>query len=184
MKDFFDYRKPALWITASLAAASLLPAVLLMRKPKRLVKSLLDQTFKVEEILYQAPFYALDYTADEAPSYRLGAKLDLWSRDHDPVDQEGSPWLPLGQMTPLTLQQKNFDNLFFTGREVLFRHLRRKNHKAWQLDLTEDPKGAFYYLLQQKNGQVYLASGYRTDGHKSPDAQASIIGWLFLLTPA
>ncbi len=184
MKDFFDYRKPALWITASLAAASLLPAVLLMRKPKRLIKSLLGQTFRVDNILYQAPFYALDYTVDAAPSYKLGTSLDLWSRDHDPVDPEGPPWLPLGQMIDLTLNQKNFDNLFFTGREALFRNLRRKNHKAWQLDLAEDPKGAFYYLLQEKNGEVYLAYGYRTDGLKSPDSQASIIRWLFLLTPA
>ena len=184
MKDFFDYRKPALWITAGLAAASLLPAVLLLKKPGRLVKSLLDQTFRVKTILYQAPFYALAYTLDSTPAYRLGTSLDLWSRVHDPADPEGSPWLALGQMTGFTLDQKNFDNLFFTGREVLFRNLRRKNHKAWQLDLAEDPKGAFYYLLQQKNGDVYLAYGYRTDGLNSPDSQASIIRWLFLLTPA
>ena len=184
MKDYFDYKKPALWITAGLAAASLVPAVLLLKKPKRLLRSLMGQALAVGEIVYQAPFYDLTYTRASAPIYRLEPGMGLWVKASDRGGPGPSEWTCLGTMTDLKLEEGNFDNRFFTGEETLFGDLRKKNRRAWQLDPADNDQGAFYYLLQQKRGQLYLAYGYRTDGLKSPDSQASIIRWLFLLTAA
>lgn len=184
MKDYFDYKKPALWITAGLAAASLVPAVLLLKKPKRLLRSLMGQALAVGEIVYQAPFYDLTYTRASAPLFRLEPGMGLWVKASDRRGPGPSEWTFLGTMTDLKLEEGNFDNRFFTGEETLFGDLRKKNRRAWQLDPADNDQGAFYYLLQQKRGQLYLAYGYRTDGLKSPDSQASIIRWLFLLTAA
>lgn len=184
MKDYFDYKKPALWITAGLAAASLVPAVLLLlKKPKRLLRSLMGQALAVGEIVYQAPFYDLTCTLASAPLYRLEPGMGLWVKASDRGGPGPSEWTFLGTLTDLKLEEGNFDNRFYTGKEALFCDLRKKNRRAWQLDLVDDDKGAFYYLLQQKRGQLYLAYGYRTDGLKSPDSLASIIRWLFLLLP-
>lgn len=97
--------------------------------------------------------------------------------------REGDDWKSLGVMGEFSLSQDNFDKLFFTGREREFARIRRRNSTAWRLDVTEDQKAAFYYLLQRRNGQVYLAYGYHTDGRDSLDSQASIIRWLFRLIP-
>lgn len=184
MKDPYHNKKPALWLTAGLAAASLVPAVLLLKKARKSPADLEGRAYEVESIVYQAPFYRFSYQPETAPLFRLQEGMELSFSPRGPGGEEKLPsWQKLGSMEDLDLEKENFDRLFFTGRDLIYHLLRRKNARAWKLDLKDDPQGTFYYLLQQKNGRVYLALGYRTDGLQSQDSKASIIRWLFLLAP-
>lgn len=183
MKNFFDNKKPALWITATIAAAAVVPAVILIKKSRR-QSALFDQDFLVAEVTYQAPFYALTYTPETAPQFRFTEDLQLFSRGGLPGNGEEAGWEELGSLCEFTLDEAHFDNLFYTGREREIARIRRRNDKAWRLDIPQGEKAAFYYLLLQKNGRVYLAYGYHMDEKKDPESRASIIRWLFKLSPS
>ena len=42
MKNFLNCKNPALWVTATVAAARVIPVVLTLRSPKRKAKDILD----------------------------------------------------------------------------------------------------------------------------------------------
>lgn len=183
MKNFFDSKKPALWITATIAAAAVVPAVILLKRAKS-QPLLFGQTLSVAEIAYQAPFYSFSYTTETAPQFRFSEDLVLSSKGDVPGKGEQAGWVKLGLMQEFSLDEAHFDNLFFTGREREIARIRRRNAKAWKLDIPDDQKAAFYYLLQQKNGDLFLTYGYQMDGKDLPESQASIIRWLFRLCPS
>lgn len=182
MKNFLDRKKPALWITATLAAAAVVPAVILLKRSKKQVKPEC-QTYRVGEICYQAPFYAFTYTAETAPSFRLSEAMELSTGVAASGPIAETVWTSLGQLREFSLNESQFDHLFFTGREREIARIRRKNVKAWRLDPSEESKAPFYYLLLQRRGQLYLAHGYHTDSNDRGDSPSSIIRWLFRLEP-
>ncbi len=183
MKDAFDYKKPTLWITATLAAASVVPAVLMIRNSRRRKSHLFDQELVIDRLLYEAPFYTASFDPAVSPSFLFSNENELQMKGHF-HSIENADWKSLGKMDALTLDRPHFDDLFFTGKEHVFWRLRKQNKKAWQMDVKEGELCAFYYLLQQRNGEVYLAYGYRADGLDRPESTASIIRWLFYLTNA
>lgn len=183
MKDFFDPKKPALWITAGLAAASLVPAVMILKKPRRYLIRLFDRDLRVDDRIYCAPFYSFAQCPDKAPLFRLTARQHLLVKGDILSDQPGSKWQDLGAMTLFDLNSLNFDSLFYTGLETEIARMRRRNYKAWQLDVPGQPHAAFYYLLQQRNGDILLAYGHHTGENEEDGQSASIIRWLFRLLP-
>lgn len=183
MKNFFDSKRPALWITATVAAAAVVPAVILLKKSRQ-PKLLFDQPYFVGEIVYQAPFYSFSCTPETAPLFRLSGDLELHSKGDMAGQKDEAGWAKLGSMREFVLDQDHFDNLFFTGKEREIARIRRRNARAWRLDISQDQKEVFYYLLQQKNGQVLLAYGYHADGQKGPESRSSTIRWLFRLNPS
>jgi hypothetical protein len=92
-------------------------------------------------------------------------------------------------MSEVALTEDNFDHYFiiiddisgWRGEESM-KKIRQDNQKAWRLILKNDPNHVFYYVLQQKNGDVYLAYGYH-DPESETDSYhgASSIRWLFQL---
>lgn len=183
MKNFFDSKRPALWITATVAAAAVVPAVILLKKSRQ-PKLLFDQSYFVCEIVYQAPFYSFSCTPETAPLFRISGDYELYSKGDMPDQGDQASWVNLGPMLEFVLDEDHFDNLFFTGKEREIARIRRRNAKAWRLDISQDQKEVFYYLLRQKNGQIYLVYGYHADGQKSPETRSSIIRWLFKLSPS
>ena len=182
VKDFFDYKKPALWITATLAAASIIPAVLVLRSSKRSLKHLLGRVYRVMAVSYQAPFYSFTYTPEEAPLFQLTDSCELLVKSDRLQGEDGGGWTSLGLMEDLALDKVNFDDLFVTGGERHIARLRRGNYRAWRFD---PPEGSvFYYLLQQRKSELYLAQLYRADASESPDSKASMIRCLFSLSPS
>lgn len=175
MKGFFDHKRPALWITASLAAASVVPAVLLLRKPRQR-RPHPELVFEVDKIAYQAPFYSVRFEAETAPYYRFSEDARLLTKE-----PQASSWQELGQMEEIPLRKVIFDDFFFTGDRSYFLKLRRRNRRAWLLDCREGTDHVFYYLLQQAGGDLYLAFGYRTDEKEGAEERASIIRCLFKL---
>lgn len=176
MKDFFDYKKPALWITATLAAACVVPAVLVLRNSKRSLKRLLGRIYRVEKVIYQAPFYSFEHKQGEAPLFRLTDSCELLE-----MARGEEAWVSLGLLEGLALDQGNFDDLFVTGRERAIARLRRNNCRAWRIGRVQDP--VFYYFLQQRRGDLYLAQGYRADGLEASESKASVIRYLLALRP-
>lgn len=184
MKDVFDYKKPTLWITATIAAASVVPAVLMIRHTRRKRAELFENELVIDELLHEAPFYTTDFDWDHSPAFRFTRDAELWMKGHFHKIDDKDEWTMLGVMDAMTLDRQCFDELFITGKEHLFWRLRKRNKSAWQLDVQEGERAAFYYLLQQKNGDIYLAYGYRADGLNRPESTASIIRWLFDLENA
>ena len=181
MKNFLNCKNPALWVTATVAAACVIPVVLTLRSPKRKAKDILDCQLSVKEIAYQAPFYSFTYIPDQAPTYQFLSDQQLFVKDDFLTKDYSKEWRSLGTMELVKLTEANFDDLFFTGQDRLFPRIRRKNLNTWQLDISGDPDSIFYYLMQQKNGDVYLAYGYRTDGQNNLDSRGCIVRWLFLM---
>ncbi|HZK28754.1 MAG TPA: hypothetical protein VFD19_00890, partial [Clostridia bacterium] len=115
MKSFLDYKNPALWITATVAAACIVPAVLVLKNPKRKAKNIFDWQYSVADVLYQASFYSSTCTPDTAPLYHFSGDRQLFVKDSAMDQDDGAEWQLLGRMEAITLSKTNFDDLFFTG---------------------------------------------------------------------
>ncbi|MBQ7920053.1 MAG: hypothetical protein IJ324_08960 [Lachnospiraceae bacterium] len=109
-------------------------------------------TFCVEDTVYsQAEEMALNFVAteDTVPLYSFSSDCIMKSSIVSRVSRE--PWRTLGVMEEVALTEENFDVYFESDSFVS--ELRGKNKKAWQLS----KENGCYYLLQQKNGGIYLA---------------------------
>ena len=60
--------------------------------------------------------------------------------------------------------------------------LRQNNEKLWRLDVADSEVRVFYLLLLQKNGDVYLTYGYRSEASNPASDAESLIRWVFKLT--
>jgi hypothetical protein len=106
------------------------------------------------------------------------------------LNNQPNGWQSLGGMSELTLTEDNFDRYFLVIDDISgwreengAETLRRDNRKAWQLIIEDDPNHVFYYVLQQKNGDIYLAYGYHSTGSNvTPPSGASSIRWLFQMS--
>ncbi len=187
IKNVLHWKRPKVWVT--LAAAALCVAVVAAcaanpAQPKEQAQPF-DHTYRVENILYDSPVYSFSYTVQTAPLYlldRLGSTRQLSILE----DQKTGNWLHAGSFEETELTEGNFDR-YFIGPDSGWQEedraaaLRRENQNAWQLDVSDSTNAVFYYLLQQKNGDVYLSYGYRnTEG----ETDRSSIRWLFKLTRA
>ena len=68
----------------------------------------------------------------------------------------------LGTLCELVLTKDNFDNMFHSSGDGWQRNqsaleIRRNTAKAWSVVYQQD---ILYYILQQNNGDLYLACGY------------------------
>ncbi len=87
--------------------------------------------------------------------------------------------MPDGGFFPMDLTAETFDALFLEQQlwhDTDAQTLREHNFQTWQAVTSSD---AFYALLQQDTGDVYLTFGYLDD-----QARPASIRWVFRLTPA
>jgi len=90
----------------------------------------------------------------------------------------------LGGMKEIHLTKKNFDVYFkdidgISGWKDSYSasKIRRDNENAWELIRKNDSSAMSYYLLKQKNGEVYLACWYPYED----DVSKNHVRWLFRL---
>ncbi|MBQ8893275.1 MAG: hypothetical protein IJ043_02570 [Clostridia bacterium] len=115
------------------------------------------------EQVYSNGSYSFVTDVESQPNYRFfNGFLHSFS---------GTEWKELGAMYHMKLDQKNFDDLFQNQSEWFSSSpskLRRNNANAWRL-WTGD---TLYFLLEQKNGDYFLAIG-----------NEDTIRWVYRLQP-
>ena len=94
------------------------------------------------------------------------------------------PWGVRGTAVLTELTDENFDQYIENQIGVniiedLCALLRTENERAWQVASGKEGDQVFYYILQQKNGDVYLTYGY--DRGIGSNKDASNIRWIFKL---
>lgn len=129
------------------------------------------KTYPAAEIVYDAPVYSMTFTSDTMPSV-VWEQTSVTLRDYTAYDYAYS------SPEELMLTAENFDALFvdaadgtagWVGGKTSAAKLRGNNAKAWSCMAQEARDGLpnLLYLLQQKDGTLYLALGYdaeATDG--------------------
>ena len=135
------------------------------------------QNYRLAAYAYENPGYP-GYKLSDLPEYAVTAEGDLLEKPAGSTE-----WITLGRMESFELTKDNFDR--YAGEDgwstllTSAAKLRRNNAEAWQL-LTDKE---LYYLLRQKDGDLYLAIGWydasEADDHYSDD---STIRWICSLT--
>ena len=187
IRNLAKWKKPALWLV--LAAVLLCGAVLLVcaLDPQSGAQSNpFGQSYRVTALDYCGGMYSFVQTPENSPLYRVSPLGKLMQK------AEGGEWEELGNLMETELTKENFDSCFYPPRSaggdweqgLSAPKLRRGNQRAWYLRVEEDPNNVFYYLLQQKDGSIYLSYGYHDpDGETDPHSDDSSIRWLFRLQP-
>ena len=201
VKSVMNYKKPAFWIVVVAVAACVAVAVCFLTNPEKNepdepdgpplytdqetdrpdgLPPLYPHRYGVVAVIYESAIYDFSMVAQEnTPFYAVTEGMGLMSQgEYTPGDE----WTDLGVLEETRLTKENFDDLFrgpddwYTGDTAAT--VRKNNANAWML-VYED---ILYYVLQQKNGDVYLAFGYYDYGEKDdPASDDTSIRWLFKL---
>ena len=146
------------------------------------------KSYEVSEVVYQPSVYSFALTTDTVPWFRIaanGESLTVVDLSNDGANAESA----YGALEVYTLTKENFDERFlddqlgWEGGGSQAAKLRRENAKAWHCTAAEEPSWPEeIYLLQQKDGSLYLIMGYDWENsEKFPDGMR-FFRWLFRLT--
>ena len=146
------------------------------------------KSYEVAEVMYQPSVYSFALTTDTAPYFRIaanGESLTVVDLSNDGANAESA----YGALEVYTLTKENFDERFLDDQlgwesgSSQAASLRRENAKAWHCTAVEEPSWPEeIYLLQQKDGSLYLIMGYDWESsEKFPDGMRSF-RWLFRLS--
>ena len=185
VKTVLNYKKPAFWVIAVSLIACAVVAVCFLTNPKNDDSDALPllhlHSFGVVEVTYETQGPSFSMVAQQNPPvYAITDTMQLMSKGEHSADNE---WTVLGSLEETVLTQENFDELFFSkgnwfGKESAST-IRKNTANAWTLIYNQD---VLYYVLQQKNGEVYLAYGYYDYSEKDdPASDDTNIQWLFKL---
>lgn len=166
IKNVLNYKRPRFWIVAIVVLIAVALCVGLMTNPKS-PATFNGSSYRVEEILYQAPWYSFIYTLDTAPQYSISSDYALYSKETSDED-----WNMHDGLYRYEISKQELYALF---RPIL-NNVDKEIDKAkliYRSD-TNDSNRTFYLVIQQKNGDVLLAVGY--DSINDPH-----IRWLFKL---
>jgi hypothetical protein len=180
VKHMMNYRKPAFWIIIAALVTCIVVAVCFLINPKGSDSKRIDpfgKYYKVGDIIFESGAYSFSYTTETAPKYCVTNEKELLVLE----DISSTNWLNVGKFEEVGLTKDNFDR-YFRGIRGSASSLRRNNQKAWCLLVTDLPDTVFYYLLLQKNGDVYLTYGYYDASEKDdPYSDDTSIRWVFSL---
>ncbi len=133
--------------------------------------------YTVQEIRYEVKRDGGN-TSIPLPEYCLSSDKNLLILE----DLSSNNWLNAGTFTEVVLSKDTFDQYFDPDGKTLAANMRRNNAKAWQVIVSDLPDSLFYYLLLQKDGEVYLTRGYYDAGEKDdPNSDDTRISYVFLL---
>ena len=183
IKRVMNYKKPAFWIIVAAVVACSVAVICFVTNPKDgKLPNIHSHAYVVEEVTYESGTYSFSVVAGEnSPIYAITEDMTLVSQKE--VSEEGI-WAQLGKLEEIKLTKDNFDELFFSkglwAENANAKSIRKNTVNAWQLIYNQD---VLYYVLQQKNGDLYLAYGYYDYSEKNdPYSDDTNIRWLFKLT--
>ena len=175
VKKVLNYRKPAFWLILIAILACIASAICFLTNPP------------TEEQMELPPVYPQEYGVVEvtygkaelldAPVYRISEGMQLSS-----CGECGDDWTELGTLAEYSLTKANFDRLFSENSHWTLHEsaseIRKANAKTWRLMYGD----RLYYLLQQKNGELFLVGGYYdSEGETDPNSDDSNLSWLYRL---
>ena len=150
------------------------------KKYKAYVEFVVDRRFsfiglqyKGEKIVFEDGMYSSIFFTDESiPQYCISDDMHLYTSDR-PTGISSSSWYDVGELSSFKLEKETFDGIinnvaWDAGYNALI--LREHNKNAFRVVNQKDNR--LYYLLEQENGEVYLAYGY---------ADTYSIRWIFKL---
>ena len=193
VKTVLNYKRPAFWIMIVSVVACFAIAVCFLTNPKDDVTEPFGKIYRLEETTYvygkqliSSVAYPIDYAR-----YLLTEELNLMCKEGITLSMEGDDWVLLGKMQEVKLTEENFDACFrewegLSGMPMDFspKEYRKANEKAWQLLVTPKEEMS-YYLLRQKNGDMYLVCWYYdSEREDAPESDDSQVRWMFKLTEA
>lgn len=185
VKSVLNYKKPAFWVVVVCVVLCVALSVCFLTDPKQSLRAknetesyplYVAESFIADKIIYEAGhfssvFYKEDYLM---PSFHVwwGDKI-LYTSPH-PEDLLNSDWYEIGVLSEFELTKNNFDNL-------LTNEMWADGYSAENLRITceqaytaTDGGGRIYYVMKQKNGEIFVAQGYTY-----PDRNE--IRWIFKL---
>jgi len=163
------WKKPRVWVTVialSLCAAAMVVCTADPREEDDFYP--FAETYRAEEVVYQCPMLSMLYRPEILPEVSLSSDQTMFLRE-----PYGVPQIQTGTFRPVKLDKEEFDALFLAPLTEIGKDLRKHNKNLWRLEGE-----TLYYLLEQKNGDLYLAQCFRIGTH---DATAR---WIARLTPA
>ena len=145
----------------------------------------INQPYGVVEVTYQSPLTSFSMVAQmNTPEYMIDENKHLFSiKEHSDIPT----WTDLGELSETAITKEVFDNLFknnsgdgWFGRESAS-EIRKNTVQAWSVIYNQE---VLYYILQQNNGELYLAYGYYDYSEKDdPGSDDTYIRWLYKLAP-
>ncbi len=190
VKAVLNYRKPAFWVFVVAVVACIVVAVCFLTDPaeeKLYAPEPFGHSYRVEEIVYDAPQFSFAYSLETAPRYQFTSDYAMFVSGDSLGDSGDYEWIQQsGAFQEVKLSASNFDDYFKIWTDGLTAILGpeeiRKNAKsAWRKDVEDDANGVFYYLILTKMGDVYLTYGYDVDGESSATDAGDLIRWIFKL---
>jgi beta-lactamase regulating signal transducer with metallopeptidase domain len=166
IKNVLNYKKPRFWIIFFSIIFGATIGIGLIANPKSFA-SFNGSSYRVKEILYQAPMYSFGYILDTAPQYSISSDYMLYSKqitDEDWIMHDGLYRYEISRQELYTLFNPLSNNVHeaIDQTELIYR------------TYTEDDNQTFYLVMQLKNGDVLLALGYNSKDNR-------LIRWLFRL---
>lgn len=170
IKHVMNYRKPVVWMSAIAVVLCFVCGMGLMTSPKS-NKTGLDEivgnTYGINAVSYDDMRYSSTYDVEK--------KISL-STDYILRVYENGEWKYIGEIQPANLSRENFDELFSESNSwvepTTAKKVRQNSLEAW--NVCSD--GQVYYILKQKNGNIYLAQGYKTED------QEKTIRWMWTIS--
>lgn len=166
IKNVLNYKKPRFWVIAFSIIIVAAVGIGFMTNPMS-SPTFNGSSYRVEEILYQAPQYSFGYTLDTVPQYSISSDYQFYSKQIT-----DKAWNMHNGLYPFKISKQKLYALFNPSYE--------KPHEAinqakliYRAD-TNDDNQTFYLVILLKNGDVLLAVGYDNEDNRR-------IRWLFKL---
>lgn len=146
----------------------------------QILPNILSRSYVVEEVTYKSGIYSFSIVAGEnSPIYAITEDMTLLSQKE--YSEEGT-WAQLGALEVTELTKENFDALFMDpgiwADNANAYSIRNNTENAWKLIYNQE---VLYYVLQQKNGDLYLAYGYTGFSKNDAFFDDTHIRWLYKL---
>jgi len=166
IKNVLNYKKPRLWVIFYSIIIVAAIGIGLVANPKS-TTSFNGSSYRVKEILYQAPMYSFSYTLDTAPQYCISSDYVFYSKQSPDED-----WVMHGKLNPYKISRQELYILLNSPSDNVHEAIN-KTKLIYRVDTDDDIK-KFYLVMQLKNGDALLALGYDNE-------EIRHIRWLFRL---
>ncbi len=191
IKAILNYKKPAFWIIIISIILAVAIAVCFLTVPKDKPKT--ESHLPTAENLTCFSPYRLDYNngmysyvppIETFLCYCLDNDLNLYTIDSNNLVTS------LGKMEEITLDTENFDSRLtqnFWLTKFSTKGFRQDNKRAFTLKVENNSEkdDEVYLLLEQENGDYYMAIGYYDMNLVEPtNKDKSLIRWIFKVNPS
>lgn len=166
IKNVLNYKKPGLWIMFLSIITAAAIVIGLAVNPKSYQK-LNGSSYRVKEILYDAPIYSFTYTMDTVPKYSISSDYQLYSKESTDED-----WFKLGKLERYEISKQELKALFSPSSNENYMKSINKTKLVYRTDIPDNE--TFYLVIQLKDGNVLLAIGYDFKDNRH-------VRWLFSL---